>query len=170
MLTLVSSTRTATRVMIIARPDRSASWGANVCVLLALAIPTLGIAVAFALLGAWLILPFAGLELLALGITLYRVNGKLQYRQVITVSGDSVIIDQGYRSPQQHWQLVRHNSGLTVTAQSHPWDSPQLRVHDRNACVTLGEFLNREDSLKLLDLLQREIRVCAHSGTAQREF
>lgn len=167
---MVSSTRTATRMMIIARPNQSADWSANVSVLLALAIPVLGIAVFFALMGAWLILPFAGLELLALGIALYRVNHKLQYRHVITVSGDSVCIDKGYHTPRQRWQLVRHKSGLTVTAEQHPWDAPLLCVHDRNVYVTLGEFLNREDSLKLLALLQQEIRLRARSSSALQEF
>ncbi len=33
---------------------------------------------------------------------------------------------------------------LTVTAEQHPWDGPELHVHDRNDSVLLGEFLNRE--------------------------
>lgn len=156
--------------MIIARPNQSANWGANVVLLLVLSIPVLGIAVVFALLGAWLILPFAGLELLALGAALYKVNYKQQYRQVVTVSDDSVCIDKGYRTPQEHWQLARHHAGLTVTAQQHPWDGPRLCVHDQHASVTLGEFLNREDSLQLLELLRQEIRVRAHSESTLREF
>ena len=156
--------------MIVASPNQSATWGANVVVLLALSVPVLGIAVFFALLGAWLILPFAGLELLALAAALYRVNCKQQYRQVITVSADSVCIDKGYRTLQQHWDLARQSSGLTITTQDHPWDGPQLCVHDRNVCITLGEFLNREDSLKLQALLQQEIRVRAHSVRALKEF
>ncbi|MEZ5571872.1 MAG: DUF2244 domain-containing protein [Halioglobus sp.] len=167
---MVSSTHTATRVMIIARPNQSATWNDNVWLLLALAVPVLGIALFFALLGAWLILPFAGLELLALGTALYRVSCNQQYRHIITVSADSVRIDKGRRASEQHWDLVRHNAGLTITAQDHPWDGPQLCVHDSNSCVTLGEFLNREDSLKLLALLQREIRVRAHSASAVRNF
>ena len=167
---MVSSSRTSTRVMIVAKPNRSAHWNTNVSVLLALAVPMLGIAIPFALLGAWLILPFAGLELLALGIALYRVNHRLQYQHVITVSGDTVCIDKGYDTPLEHWQLVRHNSGLTVTAQQHPWEAPQLCLHDHHVFITLGEFLNREDSLKLLELLQREIRVRALGSGALREF
>ena len=66
---MVSSSRTATRLMIIARPNQSATWNTNVLVLLVLSVPVLGIAAAFALLGAWLILPFAGLELLALALS-----------------------------------------------------------------------------------------------------
>lgn len=170
MLTVISSTRTPTRVMIIARPNQSADWNTNVSVLLALAIPLMSISMFFALMGAWVILPFAGLEMLALGIALYRVNYKLQYRQVITVSDDNVCIDKGYHTPREHWQLARQNSGLTVTAQQHPWDAPQLCVHDCNVYITLGEFLNREESLKLLTLLQQEIRLRARSANATQEF
>jgi uncharacterized membrane protein len=167
---VVSSARTATQLMIIARPDQSATWGVNLLLLAALAVPLLTIAVVFALLGAWLILPFAGLELLALGAALYRVNWKQQYRHVITLSEDSVWIDKGHYSPRQRWRFPRHSTGLTITAEPHPGDGPELCVHDCNESVTLGEFLNREDSLKLIDLLQREIRVRSHSVRALREF
>jgi len=156
--------------MIVARPNQSASWDANVLLLMVLAIPVLGIATFFALLGAWLVLPFAGLELLALGTALYRVNRKLQYRHIITVDADSVCIDKGYHTALQHWQLPRQHSGLTITTQAHDWDGPQLCVHDSNVCITLGEFLNRDDSLKLQALLQQEIRVRAHSDAALLEF
>ena len=167
---MVSSARTATQLMIIARPDQSATWRTNVLLLLALAVPVLAIGVAFAVLGAWLILPFAGLELLALAAALYHVQWKQQYRHVITVSADSVLIAKGHYAPRQRWRFVRHSTGLTITAQQDPWYGPELKVHDRNESVTLGEFLNREDSLKLIELLQQEIRVRSHSARTLREF
>ncbi len=167
---MVSSSRTATRLMIIARPNQSATWGVNVLLILALAVPVLTIAVVFAVLGAWLILPFAGLELLALGAALYHVNWKQQYRHVITLSEDTVCIDKGYYAPRQRWRFPRQGTGLTITTEQHPWAGPELCVHDRNESVILGEFLSREDSLKLLDLLQRELRVRARSARTLREF
>ena len=152
------------------RPNQSATWGANVVLLAALAVPVLGIAVVFALLGAWLILPFAGLELVALGAALYQVNWKQQYRHVITFSDDSVWIAKGHHAPCQQWQFSRHSTGLTITTEQHPWDGPQLCVHDRNKSVTLGEFLNREDSLQLIELLRQEIRVRSRGARTLREF
>lgn len=167
---MVSSNRTATQLMIIARPNQSASWHANLLVLLALSIPVLGVAIVFAVLGAWLILPFAGLELLALGAALYHVQRKQQCRHVITLSNESVRIDKGDNAPRRSWRLARHSAGLTITAEEHPWEGPRLLVHDRNESVTLGEFLNREDSLKLIDLLAGEIRVRAHGARTLLEF
>lgn len=167
---MVNSTQTAQRLTIVAQPNQSASWRSNVLVLCALAVPMLGAGVLFAVLGAWLILPLAGLELLALAAALYRVQCKLQYRHIITVSDDTVCIDKGYFTPEQQWRFAKSSAGLTITARPHPWDGPQLCLHDRTSSVTLGEFLNREDSLKLIALLRREIRVRAQSPAALREF
>ncbi|MEZ5504261.1 MAG: DUF2244 domain-containing protein [Halioglobus sp.] len=167
---MISSSRTATQLMIIARPNHSASWHDNLLLLLGLSIPMFIVAIGFALLGAWLILPFAGAELLALAAALYHVNWKLQYRHVITVSKDSVRVDKGYRAPQQQWHFDRQSTGLSITPERHPWDGPSLCMHDRNEIVTLGEFLNREDSLQLVDLLAQEIRVRSRSARSLQEF
>lgn len=166
--TVVTSTRTASRLMIIARPNRSATWRTNLRVLLALCVPSLGAAIGFALLGAWPILPFAGLELLALAGALYYVNWKLQYRHVITVSNSSVRVDKGYYAPRQSWQFSRHGAGLAITPEQHPWEGPELSLHDCNECVRLGEFLNRDDCLQLIALLKQEIRVGTHSARVKR--
>ena len=93
---MVTSSRSDSEVVIIAKPNHSSSWRNNRLALLAIAVPSLGAALGFTLLGAWPILPFAGLEIAALGAALYYVNWKLQYRHVITLSDDSVCIDKGF--------------------------------------------------------------------------
>ncbi len=167
---MVTSTRSSNKLMIVAKPNQSASWRSNLYVLLALAVPSLGAAIGFTFLGAWPILPFAGLELLALGSALYYVNWKLQYRHVITVSEDSIRIDKGHYHPRQSWQFSRQRTGLTVVPEKHPWDSPELAVHDRQQSVSVGEFLNREEALALLALLRKEIRIDSYSAREGRTF
>ena len=167
---MVTSTRKDSNLMIVARPNHSSTWRNNLLALVAISVPSLGAAIGFALLGAWPILPFAGIELLALGSALYYVNWKLQYRHVITLSEDSVRIDKGFYLPRQTWQFNRQATGLAVTPERHPWEGPELTLHDKQEKVSLGEFLNRDDSLKLLDLLKREIRVGTHSIREHRGF
>lgn len=167
---MVTCTRSASGLTIVARPNQSASWRANLYALLALCIPSLGAAFAFAAIGAWPILPFAGLEMLALGSALYYVNWKLQYRHVITLSEDCVRIDKGHHYPRQSWQLQRRRAGLSITPEQHPWESPELAVHDSDQHVSVGEFLNREDARELIALLRREIRVQSHSDRRQLLF
>ncbi len=167
---MVTSTRQQSRHTIVARPNQSASWQTNKLMLMLLAIPSLGAGVGFALMGAWPILPFAGLEMTALGCALYYVNWKLQYRQVITFSEDTVNIDKGYYAPKKSYRFQRQRTGLSIQPEKHPWDGPDLVLHDRHERIPLGEFLNRDDSLKLLDLLKQEIRVASHGRQEQRHF
>ncbi len=167
---MVTTTRTAAWLMIVAQPNCSASWRSNKLVLLALAVPSLGCAVGFALLGAWPILPLAGLELLALGAALYYVNWKLQYRHVITLSDDSVRIDKGFYAPRQSWKFPRQGTGLAIVPERHPWEGPELSLQRTGESVSVGEFLSREDSLKLAALLRQEIRVGSHGAGGNRQF
>jgi uncharacterized membrane protein len=156
--------------MIIVQPNRSSNWRDNQLALLAVAIPSLGLATGFALLGAWPILPLAGLELTALGSALYYVNWKLQYRHIITVSEDSVSVDKGFNAPVQSWTFPRQGTDLAIVPERHPWEGPELSLQGTGESVSVGEFLNREDSLKLAALLRREIRVGSHSPRGQRSF
>ncbi len=167
---MVTSSRSGNRLQIVARPDRSSSWRTNMLLLAALAVPSLGAATAFALAGAWPILPLAGIELCALGAALYCVNRKLQFRQVITVNRDTVSIDQGFRGPRQSWRFRRDATGLTITPEQHPWEGPSLLLHDRSDSVPLGDFLGREDLLRLSELLRGEFRVRANSATTRLAF
>ncbi len=72
-------------------------------------------------------------------------------------------IDKGHYYPRQSWQLPRQRVGLTITPERHPWESPELAVHDRTQQVSVGEFLNRDDARELIALLRGEIRVYSHS-------
>lgn len=163
---MINSNRSDSRLVIVAKPNHSSSWRANKIALFALAVPSLGAAVGFATLGAWPILPFAGLELMALGGALYYVNWKLEYRQVITLNENSVSIDKGYYAPRQSWRFDRREAALAVTPEAHPWEGPQMVLHDNAEAVSVGEFLNREEALSLLTLLRREVRVGTHSARA----
>ena len=159
---MVKSTRTASRLMIVARPNQSATWRDNMLLVCALAVPSLGAGIGFAFAGAWAILPLAGIELTVLCCALYWVSHKLQYRQVITVSDNSVEVDEGYHTPRQHYRFAKPGTALSVMPQHHPWDGPQLSIYDRHNSVRLGEFLSREDCLKLQALLESEIAVRTH--------
>ena len=149
--------------VIVAEPNRSASWEANKMVLIAMCCLSAVIAVGFAAIGAWPILPFAGLEMLALGSALYYVCWKLRYRHVITLDAQSVKIQKGHYHPRQQWQFEREQSAISVIPERHPWDGPQISLYSKGEVIRLGEFLNRDDSLKLLALLKKQLRVGDHS-------
>lgn len=167
---MVSSQRRHRSFTIVARPNRSASWRVNQLVLLALSVPSLGIAAGFAVIGAWPILPLAGLELTALGSALYLVNWKLEYRHVITISEREVRIDKGYYLPRQSWLFARQGTDIGVLRETHPWEGPGICLQHRGEAVCVGDFLNREDCLRLLELLKGELRVRSDCGEVVASF
>lgn len=156
--------------MIVAEPNRSATWQTNKIVLILMCCLSGTIAVGFAALGAWPVLPFAGLEMLALGSALYYVCWKLRYRHVITVNRETVHIQKGHYYPRQSWQIPVDDISLSVTPEQHPWDGPAISVYTRSEEISLGEFLNREDSLKLLGLLKGRVRIGNHAPRSKRAF
>ncbi len=157
-------------VTIVAKPNQSATWRSNKLVLLALSVPSLGAAVGFALVGAWPILPFAGLELTALGACLYYVNWKLQYRHVITLAPATVRIDKGFYLPRHSWTFNRESTGLSIEPERHPWDAPGLSLQCAGERIGIGEFLNREDGLILQQHLRQELRVLGYGERISHAF
>ena len=149
--------------VIVVKPNHSATWRHNLWLLGALAIPSLGAGIGFALAGAWPILPLAGIELAALGGALYWVNWKLEYRHVIRLTDELITVDKGYFVPKRSWQFTRAQSALRVVPEPHHWQGPALSVHDKLSETRIGDFLNRDETLELLGLLRSELRIRTHS-------
>lgn len=162
---MVTVSRVDGETVIMVKPNHSSSWRQNLWLLAALAIPSLGAGIGFAVAGAWPILPLAGIELLALGSALYWVNWKLEYRHVIRFTDNIVMIDKGYFIPKRSWHFSRPEAALRITPETHPWQGPALSVHDRLAETRVGEFLNRDETLELMNLLKQQLSVRTHSGT-----
>ena len=156
--------------VIVAEPNRSASWQTNKLVLILMCCLSGTIALGFAAIGAWPILPFAGLEMLALGSALYYVCWKLRYRHVITLGSGTVRVQKGHYYPKKSWDIPVDDAALSVTPENHPWEAPGITLFSRGEEIPLGEFLNREDSLKLLTLLKGQLRIGNHSPRTRRDF
>ncbi len=79
---------------IILRPNNSLSPESSVKVVMALFVIVLVVAVGFSLIGAWLVLPFAGIEIVALSYAFYSVYLHSDDYESITIVGDEVIVEK----------------------------------------------------------------------------
>ncbi len=77
---------------LLIQPNRNLSWNETRLVFLFLGLCIAVVAVYFVILGAWLVLPFAGLELLVIGAGLYFQSCHAHRQQVIRVDADSISI------------------------------------------------------------------------------
>ncbi|MEE8059209.1 MAG: DUF2244 domain-containing protein [Pseudomonadales bacterium] len=145
---------------IIAQPNQSASWQTNKQLILCLGIFSGVIATVFGLLGAWLILPLAGIEITALSGALYVVCRKQNLRHVLHFSGDQLVIEKGINHPEQVWQSSKQSTSIIVERQAHPWDPIKISLTCFNGAVveqiSVGDFLNKEDSQQLLEVLRQQ--------------
>lgn len=171
-----SATVSSRASCIIAQPNQSANWQANKQILLYIGLASALIATIFSLLGAWLILPFAGLEITALGAALYIVCRKQSLRHVLHFSGDQLLIEKGCNQPEQVWQCSALSTFIVVERQPHPWDPIKISLcnHCANGTIehiSFGGFLNKVDSDQLLKVLRDQgLRVRNDSLNGQRSM
>ncbi len=94
-------------MQFIVRRNQSLSWRGNKLFIYFMAAISFGIAGMFALQGLWLILPFAGLEMLALTIGLYMCNLRGRDQEVVTIEDDLVKVEKGRQKPSEVWQFEK---------------------------------------------------------------
>ena len=142
--------------LLVVQPNRSASWQMNKLIIAAFAIWWSLIALFFVLKGLWPILPFAGIEVGGLAAALYYVCWKLQQRHVLRFYDAELTLQKGAYYPKFSWRFARDAVSLSVEVQSHPWDPLKIFLCSSDQAIPVGNFLNKDDSKKLLKLLREQ--------------
>ncbi len=142
---MVLSSTQANSTIITLLPNRSASWAETRVFLLLICGTTLAIGIFWAVSGAWVVLPFSGLEAALVAFVFYRVCQATYQRQVITCSPDQVLVQFGTHLPKRSWVLERSGTHLAVTAAAHHLEGPRINIFDANHSIELGHFLNKDD-------------------------
>ena len=143
---------------ILIRPNQSISWKSSMVFILVIAFTCLTIGFGFAYVGATLILPFAGLEVLFVGICVYLVLNKTSQQEVITLSKDKLIIEKGAYKIKQVWEYFRLWSYISVERPRHPWYPAHIVVTSKGERVPLGDFLNEQEKEELVSNLETIIK------------
>lgn len=141
-------------IQLLLTPNRSLSWRGNVRIWLGLALLSAIIGMGWALAGAWMILPFAGLELLAVAYGIYVTSRNCQQQEVLTLTGDTILVEKGRRRKQQQWTLPKPYTRLRLEAPRHPFAPARLFLCHRDHLIALGNFLNIEDTELLIRTLE----------------
>ncbi len=82
------------RRIFVIKPNRSLSWKQSKRVFFFLAACLVAVGFYFFLLGAWVVLPFAGLEVGLIGFVIYRQFQWASRQQVIEIEDDTVWISE----------------------------------------------------------------------------
>lgn len=124
----------------VVRPHRSLSWGGSKWLFFGFAVVMGAFATYFVLLGAWMVLPFFGLELALLGLGLYLSCLSGTHREVIEISGHELRVARGRRGPEQVVTLPRHWSRVVLSIDPRGWYPSRLMLvaHDQRVQIAAG--------------------------------
>jgi len=141
----------------IIAPNRSMSWHELVLAYAGIAGVTLAIAGYFWTRGFTLVLPFSGLELLALGAALYVTAWRSGAREVITISDDTVCVESGRKKPEQRHNFQRHWARVVLQRPWVAWHPSRLLICSHGLEIEVGRFLNEQERMGLAKILKSAI-------------
>jgi len=141
-------------VRFVVQGNQSMSWRANCWLAAALGLVIMGIALAMASQGLWLVIPFAGAEVLFVLYCLYLTVKRLARKEVITVENDAVKLEWGERRPEKRVALPRHWSRLRYQCTDSEFEVGKLEVSAHGRCYLLGQALGRDEKRVLYNKLK----------------
>ena len=140
---------------VTARPNGSLPSSGKVRLLTWLAAPPLIISIAFSLAGAWVVFPFAGLELLALAYAFYVIHCHAEDYESITITGDDLAIER--RDYKNISRVVFHRYWATVQLRNAPYGEQRLWLRSHGKEVEIGRYMDNDARLQLASQLRQRV-------------
>ena len=129
----------------------------NILFILAISVTCGVIGIAFYIAGAFLILPFAGLEIILVGTCVYLVVQRSYKQEIITLTPEKLKIEKGISKPNQFWEYFRIWAFVVVEKPKHPWYPAHIVITSKGERVPIGDFLTEKEKLDLVDKLRNII-------------
>jgi len=127
------------------RPNCSLTRRTATLFFLGIATVSLGIAGSFAAAGYWPILPFAGLELAALGMALWLSMRQGRMRELIRVDDDNVTVHKSHGDQVRRYEFQRPWTRVYLQRSAATnWPS-RLSLRSMGRSVEVGSFLTDEE-------------------------
>jgi uncharacterized membrane protein len=135
------------------KPNCSLSHSGKVKVVLLLTIIPCCIAIGFSLLGAWLVLPFVGLEIFALGYAFYYVDNHESDYESISIDGDSLLVERCTGQVVSQYQLNPY--WASVVRHELPNGELRLGLLSHGKEIEVGHYLTKKQRETLAEQLQK---------------
>lgn len=117
---------------------------------LALMFVTLfGVASVFAWHGYWPILPFAGLEMLALCAAVVVTMRSNRYREVLIEDNGDIVLQSGHGRPEREWRYPLRATELLCELPRKPSDQVRLRLKAWGQDKEFGKCLTADEKIRL---------------------
>lgn len=154
---LANAESSCSDAVLVVKPNKNLSWNQTKLVFLFLALCLTAIACYFLSLGAWLVVPFAGLELLVIGLGLYLQCRHAHQQQVIQIGVNNISISDGRKRAQQA-RFPRAWLKIVQTRDPHGWYPSRLFIGSHGKFIEIGKYLIESERNKLANNLRCAIQ------------
>tara|TARA_B100000575_G_scaffold138183_1_gene110254 strand:- start:62 stop:553 length:492 start_codon:yes stop_codon:yes gene_type:complete len=146
---------TENNFLIEISPNYSLRGWNRIIFLGSLASICLSIGIFFLIMGAGLILPFAGLEVIIVLTCFYISFRWSQQKEIIYISNEKIKLEKGRIIKEKTWEEFRSFVVLEVERNQH--NSDEFCFQSKGKRFYFGSFLNDDDKLILKNELKRII-------------
>jgi uncharacterized membrane protein len=143
---------------IIARPNSSLTAKGRVYAVMIMAAISLVVAVGFSLIGAWFVLPFAGLELVGVGYAFYYIHCHSQDYESIVILGDQISVEK--KSYKAVSRMVFNRYWAKVLLRNAPSGDQMLSLRSHGKEIEFGRcYMTNDQRLELAKQLKERVGV-----------
>ena len=139
------------------RPNHSLTNGQQRFVFWSLAAVCLATSSGFALLGYWLILPFAGLEIGLLAWALGALRSQEGDYETLTIEGDVVVLEWHAGTNGERREMNRQWARVVCDCRT-PGRDCRLSLSSHGRETKVGQYLSDEARLQLAATLRRKLQ------------
>ena len=146
---------TENNFLIEISPNYSLRGWSRIIFLSSLTFICLIIGVFFLIMGAGLILPFAGLEVIIVLTCFYLSFRWSQQRELIFITNEKIKLEKGRLIKEQSWEEFR--SFVVLEVETDMYDAQNFCFQSKGKKFYFGSFLNEDDKLILKNELKQII-------------
>lgn len=143
---------------MVARPNSSLTAKGRVYAVVIIAAISFAVAIGFSLIGAWLVLPFAGIELLAIGYAFYYIHCHSQDYESIVIEGDQISVEK--KSYKAVSKMVFNRYWVKVLLRLTPNGDQMLSLRSHGKEIDFGRsYMTNDQRLELAKQLKERVGV-----------
>ncbi|MBF7073311.1 DUF2244 domain-containing protein [Glaciecola sp. MH2013] len=140
--------------VITLTPNRSLTWQQAKWIILIMVSVVMIIALAWTFVGAWVVLPFAGLEVGLFAFLMYKVTRFTYLQQIVRFDENHISVKTGINKVMRHETLLRQGTDIYYSETDRNWTTPKITLKNGSSKIQLGTFLNADDMAVLREKLE----------------
>jgi uncharacterized membrane protein len=144
-------------VHFVIRPNQSLSWRGNQLFLAGMVAVSFSIAGVFAAQGIWMVLPFAGFEMLVLALALHQCCVRTCQQEVVSIAGSEVQVAVGREKPERSFTFKRCWARVIIDQAKTRGYPSRLLIRSHGRQIEIGACLIDDERQTLAAALRRAL-------------